>query len=393
MSINKEKEKTVGLITVMRANYGSALQTFALYTIINQLGYKCTIIDHNYPTSYHLKNAIGNEYNPSQNILNPKVFVRKSKSLIKHLIRFYLKRNFPQDKSKELLEDFLHECTLTPTCYNKDSILLTPPHFDIYLTGSDQVWNPRYCHKDYSFLLNFTHDNQKRIAYAASFGSKELFPEFKNDYSKLLSRYDFISTRERSGIRIVKELTQKDAEYCLDPTMLLTKEMWHKYSNHDTNLKNEKYILCYIQNYAFTPYPYVDKLIKRVKKLTGYKVKIITQDVYDIVKGYDVQYNVGPKEFLDLYENASFVIACSFHAIVFSLIMKKSFIAVMNNKTTNDDRQANIIKEFNLEQYAYKVNSPLPKELKELFIDYTAIDKKLEELRKSSLNHLKTALS
>ena len=65
----------------------------------------------------------------------------------------------------------------------------------------------------------------------------------------------------------------------------------------------------------------------------------------------------------------------------------------MNNKTTNDDRQANIIKEFNLEQYAYKVNSPLPKELKELFIDYTAIDKKLEELRKSSLNHLKTALS
>lgn len=53
MSINKEKEKTVGLITVMRANYGSALQTFALYTIINQLGYKCTIIDHNYPTSYH----------------------------------------------------------------------------------------------------------------------------------------------------------------------------------------------------------------------------------------------------------------------------------------------------------------------------------------------------
>ena len=65
----------------------------------------------------------------------------------------------------------------------------------------------------------------------------------------------------------------------------------------------------------------------------------------------------------------------------------------MNNKTTNDDRQTNIIKEFNLEQYAYKVNSPLPKDLKELFIDYTTIDKKLEELRKSSLNYLKAALS
>lgn len=393
MPTTREKKKTVGLITVMRANYGSVLQTFALYNIINQLGYECIIINHNYPTSYHLKNAIGNEYHPSQNILNPKVFIRKITSLIKHIIRFYLKKKFPQDNCKKLLETFLHDCTLTPICYDKDSILLDPPIFDIYMTGSDQVWNPRYCYKDYSFLLNFTGDNQKRIAYAASFGSKELLPEFKDDYSKLLNRYSFISTRERSGIKIIKELTGKEAKYCLDPTMLLTKDTWHKFSNHNTKLKNEKYILCYIQNYAFTPYPYVDKLIKRVKKLTGYKVKIITQDVYDIVKGYEVQYNVGPKDFLDLYENSSFVIACSFHAIVFSLIMRKPFAAIMNNKKTNDDRQDNIIKEFGLEQYAYKVGSPLPKDLKELLIDYTAIDKKLKELRESSLNYLKEALS
>ena len=91
----------------------------------------------------------------------------------------------------------------------------------------------------------------------------------------LLSRYRFVSTRERSGTTLFKELTGKEAEYCLDPTMLLTKEMWHHFANHNENLRNEKYILCYIQNYAFSPYPYVDKLIKQIKKLTGYKVKII----------------------------------------------------------------------------------------------------------------------
>ena len=390
----KEKKKTVGLITVMRANYGSALQTFALYNIINELGYKCIIINQNYPTVYHLKNALGNEFNPSQNIFNPKVFIRKCKSLIKHIIRIYLKRKFPKDKSKELLETFLkNECQLTEKCYDKDSIIQTPPVFDIYVTGSDQVWNPRYCYKDYTFLLNFTRDEQRRIAYAASFGSKKLLPEFKKDYSMLLSRYRFVSTRERSGTTLFKELTGKEAEYCLDPTMLLTKEMWHHFANHNENLRNEKYILCYIQNYAFSPYPYVDKLIKQIKKLTGYKVKIITQDVYDVTKGYEVQYNVGPKDFLDLYENASFVVACSFHAIVFSLIMRKPFIAIMNNQKTNDDRQANILHEFNLEKYSYKVGSPLPQNLEDLNINYEAIDKQIEELRNSSLNYLKKALS
>lgn len=391
--LNQKEKKTVGLITVMRANYGSALQTFALYTVVNSLGYKCTIINHNYPTSYHLKNALGNEFNPSQNILNPKVFFRKAKASIKHLIRFFIKRNYPKDINKELLENFLKECTFTEVCYDKDSIMINPPIFDIYLTGSDQVWNPRYCHHDYSFLLNFTKNEQKRIAYASSFGSKELLPDFKNDYSKLLSRYSYVSTRERSGVRIYNELTGKKAEYCLDPTMLLTKDMWHQYANHNEKLINEKYILCYIQNYAFTPYPYVDKLIRKVKKLTGYKVKIISQDVYEKVKGYEVQYNVGPKEFLDLYENASFVIACSFHAIVFSLIMRKPFIAVMNNKKTNDDRQANILKEFDLKPYAYKIGDPLPQSIEELSIDYTSIERKIEELRQSSINYLKQALS
>lgn len=391
--LNQKEKKTVGLITVMRANYGSALQTFALYTVVNSLGYKCTIINHNYPTSYHLKNALGNEFNPSQNILNPKVFFRKAKSSIKHLIRFFIKANYPKDINKELLENFLKECTFTEVCYDKDSIMINPPIFDIYLTGSDQVWNPRYCHHDYSFLLNFTKDEQKRVAYASSFGSKELLPDFKNDYSKLLSRYSYVSTRERSGVKIFNDLTGKKAEYCLDPTMLLTKDMWHQYANHNEKLREEKYILCYIQNYAFTPYPYIDNLIRKVKKLTGYKVKIISQDVYEKVKGYEVQYNVGPKEFLDLYENASFVVACSFHAIVFSLIMRKPFIAVMNNKKTNDDRQANIIKEFDLEPYAYKIGDPLPQCLEELSIDYTKIDRKIEELRQSSINYLKQALS
>ena len=65
----------------------------------------------------------------------------------------------------------------------------------------------------------------------------------------------------------------------------------------------------------------------------------------------------------------------------------------MNNQKTNDDRQANILHEFNLEKYSYKVGSPLPQNLEDLNINYEAIDKQIEELRNSSLNYLKKALS
>jgi hypothetical protein len=384
--------KSVGIITIQSANYGSTLQMFALYTIVNKLGYNCTIIDYQYPTKYHRQNSIGNENKYSQNILNPQVLIRKIGNLYKRIIRSIIKKKYPSNNLTNAFNEFISQCHTTSISYDKDSIIKNPPLFDIYMTGSDQVWNPRYYHRDYSFLLNFTKDKQKRVSYASSFGTKQFIEAYKDDYSKLLKRYDFVSTRERSGVALYEQLTGRKADYCLDPTMLLTKEEWKKYATPYTN-KNERYILCYIQSYAFNPYPYIDKLIKRVKKITGYKVKIITQDFYEETKGYEVQYNVGPREFIDLYYNASFIIACSFHAIVFSIIMRKPFFTVINDKPTNDDRQTNIISEFGLEKRAYKKGDKLPQKKEELILDYNDIEKKIENLRESSMQYLKKILA
>ena len=106
-----------------------------------------------------------------------------------------------------------------------------------------------------------------------------------------------------------------------------------------------------------------------------------------------MQYNVGPREFIDLYYNASFIIACSFHAIVFSIIMRKPFFTVINDKPTNDDRQTNIISEFGLEKRAYKKGDKLPQKKEELILDYNDIEKKIENLRESSMQYLKKILA
>lgn len=382
----------IGLITIQSANYGSILQMWALYKSVEELGHSCTVINYAYPTAYHLTHAIGNENCRSQNLLNPRVIIRKIRSLYKKIIVRRIRKNYPNDSLQESFYEFMKQCQMTPALYDKDSIIQNPPHFEIYLTGSDQVWNPRYYHRDYSFLLNFTRPNDVRVSYASSFGARDLLPQYREDYSRYLKRYSHVSVRERSGIELFKRLTGGGkAVYCLDPTMLLTKEMWRQYSTHNLALQQEKYILCYIQTYAFDPYPYADRLIKRVQHLTGYKVKIITKDIFEQMKGYEVQYNVGPREFLDLYDNASFVIACSFHAIVFSLIMRKPFFAIMNDKPSLDDRQANIIEEFGLQSRTFRKGDILPG-IKNLPLDFTEIESRIDVLRASSLNYLKSIL-
>lgn len=201
--------KSVGIITIQNANYGSTLQMFALYTIVNKLGYNCTIIDYQYPTKYHRQNSIGNENKYSQNILNPQVLIRKIRNLYKRIIRSIIKKKYPSNNLTNVFNEFISQCHTTSISYDKDSIIKNPPLFDIYMTGSDQVWNPRYYHRDYSFLLNFTKDKQKRVSYASSFGTKQLIEAYKDDYSKLLKRYDFVSTRERSGVVLYEQLTGK----------------------------------------------------------------------------------------------------------------------------------------------------------------------------------------
>ena len=74
-----------------------------------------------------------------------------------------------------------------------EHIKSAPPEYDIYMTGSDQVWNPKYVHDDTTFMLDFITDESKpKIAYGASFGASRLSTEQLNAFKPWLSKYDHI---------------------------------------------------------------------------------------------------------------------------------------------------------------------------------------------------------
>lgn len=106
--------------------------------------------------------------------------------------------------------------------YNSEQELAADiPQADIYMTGSDQVWNTVVCGEiDPVYFLSFLPDSAKKIAYAASFGGSEVLPNDKENIKKWLKRYDKITIRENSGVKIANELGVP-AEQVLDPTFCL----------------------------------------------------------------------------------------------------------------------------------------------------------------------------
>lgn len=156
--------KKIGFITIQQANFGSVLQTFATSFILKKMGHHPVLIDYKYPTDYHLKNAMGGE---AKRYVAP-LFVRIWKNIFKYSYRLFhgmpigqvSYQRWASLKAHEKFLQFQSQIEKTNVSYDMVSIIENPPVFDIYMTGSDQTWNPRYYANDYSFLLNFAPDDK-----------------------------------------------------------------------------------------------------------------------------------------------------------------------------------------------------------------------------------------
>ncbi len=76
------------------------------------------------------------------------------------------------------------------------------------------------------FLDFVKGQNVKRLSYAASFGTDkwEFTPQQTAICSPLAQKFDLVTVREGSGVKLCKDHLGVNAVHVLDPTMLLTKE-------------------------------------------------------------------------------------------------------------------------------------------------------------------------
>lgn len=372
----------ISLITFSRAkNYGGILQAYALYQYMESLGHDVQFIDYIMARS---------------NVYAPAKFIECATSKSKlwgsnPLMKFIWKQlYFPKIKSDYLkFSKFIErDCKFTERYFSEEELEQNSPESDIFVVGSDQVWNSEYSpnqNLELPFYLPFT--NGKKISYASSFGKNTVPESHKSELTRLLQDFSSISVREESGKKILSELGL-DATTVLDPTLLFKEDFWSQKCRSIE--KDAPYLLLYQVRYSGEIYTVAKQLAKRL----GYKVIVVTMNRLD--KQYssnEVIMTPDVELWLSYIKNADLVYTDSFHATVFSILFHKQCVVNSASRKGMASRISNLLELAHLsylEMTDYDIKTA--EKIASSEIDWVDVDEAIEIERCASQLWLKMAL-
>ena len=367
----------IGVLTLpLHNNFGGILQAYALQQVLKDLGHNAVLIDKSryvslgpwyikYPI--YIKNALLKYIMRQKVVVRPDIEINKiHKTIAQHTEPFidkYIKRIYTRDFSNIKRDDF-----------------------DAIIVGSDQVWRPRYFgQRIENAYLDFAKEwDVKHIAYAASFGTEEW--EYNDEQTAncttLLKKFNAVSVRESSAVKLCNEKLGVDALHVLDPTMLLEKDDYIKLFAETNTPESEGNLFCYILDESTEKATIIDKVAKE-KGLTPFYVNSRYEDSDAPLEGR-IQQPV--EKWLRAFHDAQFVITDSFHACVFSIIFNKPFI-VYGNKERGVARFESLLKMFTLEERLVtslnEINTVLEKT-----IDWNMVNSIRKHMKEKSLSFL-----
>lgn len=375
-------------------NYGAALQGQALYATLQELGYTPQFVRYqgdDFDKSYlrylafRVKWIGGRVYHavlPNAKDVQKRKLQRKFRRQIK--VREKMFKQFSQEQM---------------SFWNKHrvgwySLKRKYPVTDAYVCGSDQIWNPHFKRErnDPGYFLAFAPKGAKKIAYAPSFGCSDLPAKAKADIKDLLADYHAISVREESGVEIVRKYAGRDAKLVLDPTMLRTPEQWKSLAGLPGGIP-EKYILCY----RFAESEHTKETIRQMSLELGLPVISLPLSEEGMKDSeFSPVFAAGPKEFVGLIQNATLVCTDSFHATVFSVLMKTPVCVFLRESyqggNSMNSRVNSLLKMLQLEHLIVTSEDTADKAKAALAEDYSNAHEILAKYREESLTYLKNAL-
>lgn len=373
--------KKVGIITLNGYyNYGNRLQNYALQRVLEKMGYSAdTILNE---TSYLRKMQIMKERSTMARIkaiLKEPLWVSTEKVKKKLVNKVYQRRiNYRTNIFKNFSQRYINETDYYISEFNIPKNLAN--QYQYFVAGSDQIWNAYY-YRTFIEFLAFA-PQEKRISYAASFGISSIPDEYIEDYSKWLSEMNHISVREHAGADIVKELTGRDVEVVLDPTLLLSKEEWLNISEIASDKPMQGYLLTY----------FLGNVSKERKKYIHRIAKVNNLGVINLAQMDEkTPYLSGPSEFIDYINSAQLFFTDSFHGAAFSIILETPFIVFNRegNSPSMNSRIDTLLGTFKLESRLYDIFT----DNNQLFnVDFTEAKSILEVEKEKSLAYLKNAL-
>lgn len=357
LSLNKENrlakseynQKIALLGMWMTCNYGAVLTSFALYRILEQLGMNVSLLDFSYTDRQRDQTTV--------------------------FRRFLIQEQI----------SIVHTPSLDNAYHLND-------HFDTFIVGSDQVWNPEFL--GHFFFLDFVKGEKRKIAYGPSMAQQfQPSEKYRKKTTQLLKRFDAVSVREQQMVEHLKQSFGQDSKWVLDPVFLPGHEFWTDLVKETTNKSKDKLV-----TYILDP----SKTKRKLLLDASGKLNLPLLNMVDIQKA-----NVDNAKKLDLpntmrevtlYEWISNIAHCeafitdSFHGVCFALIFNKPFFCI-NNSLRGSGRFFSLLKPIHL---ANRILSEQTESLPEnipLQIDYDAINNIIQTSINHSLQWLQDALS
>lgn len=350
-------------------NYGTHLQCYSLFRVIQDKGYYVSLL-----APFNINSTIKNIVKYLMDLLG--VFTYKEKKLYSSNLKLKKVYNFHKDNIK------------VKHIYTRRQYRKILNSNSVFVSGSDQIWNTFYSFTPFYFLDFAKHC--KKIAYASSIGGNSVNPEYADQVKLLLQSFQHIGVREESTVSVLNELTgRNDIRQVLDPTFLLSSNDWYDFSK-DAIIERDmpqKYIFVYLigKNKEYV------KQVEHVRKVLGIKDVVIVKsgENPDFSLNDSINYaDAGPKEFVKMLLNASFICTDSFHATALSINNSKSFVEFLRFKDTDQKSQNSRIYDL-LANYSLKdrfYGEAIDKWSS--LIDYKEISVKLAMERKVSLEYL-----
>lgn len=352
----------IGITTFTWAhNYGAVLQAYALQTLLRELGHDPEFIDFQMSDPVH----------GARKWLSttPQGCVQKWDIAIGQSL-------FSSFKKLSL------NCTSMVFRTGKDLNVITD-RYDLLITGSDQVWNPRWLEQcsglDRLFLLDFACKYTRRISYAASFGHSTLDTlgeRWVDLFGEKLAVLDAISVREDSGVPLVKNLCgREDAVLVPDPTLLLPR------NHYDELIGNKKrkggYLFSFILHGAAVKQGDCSGIISEKLELKRVTCDARTSCFH---RGYVLP---SPSGWLKLIRDAEFVVTNSFHATVFCLIFHTPFAVELLDgvKGSMNSRIMSLLAAVGLSERGVAASSDVDDVQYGSDIDWSIVDASIQKMR------------
>lgn len=385
-------KKSIGIITIFKANnYGAELQAYATQRTLRDLGYQAELIDYLF-----YKNPA---HRPSR---ESRPWVRQNlKERLKDWVLYRLAGplyecigSLCSTKMRERLASFkrFHQqhSHLSTTYHSLHDLQAATLPYDVYIAGSDQIWNPNMGTSLSPYFLDFAPDTARRISYASSFGVSEIPASCTDTYRRGLARLDRIACREAQGVKLVRQLTGREAVQVLDPTLLLNASQWRAIGKDQLCPPKGKYILIY----NIVELEPIYRLALRISKETGWPVVKLCKRGMMLEERPGVQNlpEAGPQEFVSLIDQAALLLTNSFHGCAFALNLNTPMWVVVDAARSNNSRMESLLalagqtdrlldSHCDVDRLAY--NRPM---------DFTYTNQALEAERAKSLQYLTEAI-